>query len=305
MHLVLLPVGLPLLPFDLGPVRGVEVPLDARPVRASELLSPRLLQGLRSRELLACSGPLLPAPLLPRLPLPAHHCTLCEVVSQESLRRSAPVRDPPVLPGIRPEKLGRIVEPGLSACALAPLPARGQAVESVVDVTHLGRCLPASGRGVIDRSLLGRIVEPGLGACALAPLSARGQAVESVVDVTHLGRCLPASGRGVIDRGLLTAIGLVAFALARCFGEIGRGPRTATSLGVTGRGLLTATSLGGSVRVPLLVGEVAVTGLGHAIPLAALMTVWSLLSSDRSQSKDRSRRARRELLEGVETFAVS
>ena len=32
MHLVLLPVGLPLLPLDLCPARGVEVLLDTRPV---------------------------------------------------------------------------------------------------------------------------------------------------------------------------------------------------------------------------------------------------------------------------------
>ena len=32
MHLVLCPLGLPLLPLDLGPARGVEVPLVARPV---------------------------------------------------------------------------------------------------------------------------------------------------------------------------------------------------------------------------------------------------------------------------------
>ena len=47
MHLVLRPVGLPLLPLDLGPARGVEVPQVARPVRASLLLSPLLLQELR------------------------------------------------------------------------------------------------------------------------------------------------------------------------------------------------------------------------------------------------------------------
>ena len=229
MHLVWLPVGLPLFPLDLGPARGVEVSLDARPVRAGVLLSLMLLRELRSRELLARSGPLLPALLLPRLAVPTHHCMLCEVVSQESLRRSTPVRDPPVLPDLRLEKQGRIVEPAL------------------------GRAAPVTG----------------LAALALAPLPARSQAVESIVGVTSLGRCLSVTGGG-----LLTVISLVTFALARCLGETGRGPRTATgiALGVTGRGLRTATGLGRSVRVPLLVGEVAVTGLGHAIPLAALMT---------------------------------
>ena len=76
MHLVLLPVGLPLLLLDVCPARGVEVPLNARLVRASELLPPRLLRGLRIQERLARSGRLLPAPPLPRLALPTHHCTL-------------------------------------------------------------------------------------------------------------------------------------------------------------------------------------------------------------------------------------
>ena len=118
---------------------------------------------------------------------------------------------------------------------------------------------------------LGRAA-PVTGLAALAPLPTRCQVVESVVDVACLVRCLTVSGRG-----LLTAIGLVAFALTRCLGETGRGPRNSTSLagiafGVTSRGLQTATSLDGSVHVPLLVGEVAVTGLGHAIPFAALVT---------------------------------
>ena len=103
MHLVLRPVRFPLLPLDLGPARGVEVSLVARPVRASALLSPLLLRELGRRELLVHSGRPLPA-LLPRLPLPAHHCTLCDVVSRESLRRSAPIRDPPVFPDLRIEE---------------------------------------------------------------------------------------------------------------------------------------------------------------------------------------------------------
>ena len=86
------------------------------------------------------------------------------------------------------------------------------------------------------------------------------------------------------DRSLLTAIGLVAFTLARCLGETGRGPRTATgltgiALGVTGRGLLTAIGLDGSFRVPMLVGEVVVTGHSHAIPLAALCGRFSPLTA--------------------------
>ena len=112
----------------------------------------------------------------------------------------------------------------------------------------------------------------GLGDPALALLPARGQATESVVTGTHLSRCPPSCDRDVTGRSLLTAIGHVAFALARCLGEVGLGLRTATALigialGVTGRDLLIATGLDGSVRDPLLVGEVTVTARGHVIPL--------------------------------------
>ena len=247
IHLVLRPVRLPLLLLDLGPARGVEVSLVARLVHASALLSPLLLRELGRGELLVRSGRPLPA-LLPRWPLPAHHCMLCDVVSRESLRRSAPVRNPLMFPDLRIEEQGRIVEPALS------------------------RAAPVAG----------------LSDLALAPLPARGQAVESVVDGTRLGRCPPACGRG-----LLTAIGRVAFALARCLGETGRSLRTATglagiALGVTGRDLLLATDLDWSVRDP-----------------PRRSRVRSPLSSDRSRSKDKGRRARREQREGVETVTVS
>ena len=99
--------------------------------------------------------------------------------------RSAPVRDPLVFPNLRIEEQGRIVEPAL------------------------GRAAPVAG----------------LGDLALAPLPARGQAIESVVAGTRLGRCPPTCGRGH-----LTAIGRIAFALAQCLGEVGRGLRIATAL---------------------------------------------------------------------------
>ena len=121
MHLVLRPVRLPLLPLDLGPARGVEVSLVAHPVRASAPLSPRLLRELGRVRLLVRSGLPLPAPL-PRLPLPAHHSTLCDVVSRESLRRSAPVLDPPVFPDLRIEEQGRIAGPALGRPALVTSP---------------------------------------------------------------------------------------------------------------------------------------------------------------------------------------
>ena len=121
MHLVLRPMRLPLLPLDLGPARGVEVSLVARPVRASVLLPPRLLRELGRGKLLVRNGLPLPAPL-PRLPLPAHHSTLCDMVSQESLRWSAPVLDPPVFPDLQIEEQGRIAKPALGRPALVTGP---------------------------------------------------------------------------------------------------------------------------------------------------------------------------------------
>ena len=116
------------------PARGVEVSLVARLVRASALLPPRFLRELGRGRLLVRSGCPLPAPL-PRLALPAHHSTLCDVVSRESLWRFAPVLDPPMFPDLRIEEQGRIVGPTLGRPALvtgpvvltlALLPARGR-----------------------------------------------------------------------------------------------------------------------------------------------------------------------------------
>ena len=159
MHLVLRPVRLSLLLLDLGPARWVDVSLVPRPVRARALLSPLLLRELGRGELLVHSGRPLPAPL-PRLPLPAHHSTLCNMVSRESLRRSAPILNPPVFPDLRIEEQGRIVGPALGRpalvtgpidLALALLPARGQAVESVVGGSRLFRYPPASALGETGR----------------------------------------------------------------------------------------------------------------------------------------------------------
>ena len=64
MHLVRRPVRLSLLPLNLGPAKGVQVSLVARPVLASVLLSPRLLRELGRGELLVRSRRPLPALLL-------------------------------------------------------------------------------------------------------------------------------------------------------------------------------------------------------------------------------------------------
>ena len=110
---------------------------------------------------------------------------------------------------------------------------------------------------------------------ALAPLPVRGQEVESVEGGHCLGCSLPVCGRVEIGRGLLTTTALDAYALV--LGETGLDPRIDTSLagtalGMTSRDLLTATGHVVSVRVPLLAGEVAVTGRGHAISRVNLVT---------------------------------
>ena len=78
MHLVLCPGGLPPLPLDLGPARGVGVLLDCRLLRAGALPLLWLLRELAKGELLACSRLPLPAPL-PRLSLPIPRRTLDDV----------------------------------------------------------------------------------------------------------------------------------------------------------------------------------------------------------------------------------
>ena len=111
----------------------------------------------------------------------------------------------------------------------------------------------------------------------------------------------------MINRGVLTA-------LARCLGEIGRGLWTATALvgfalGVTGRFLRSATSHGGSVRDTLLVGRRGGRrdrSRSRDPPRRSRGTeAVPPLSSDRSRSDDRGRRARRELQEGETTVTVS
>ena len=134
MHLVLCPVRLPLLPFDLGLARGGGVSLDVRQLRASVPLSLQLLRDLERGRLLGRSGLSLPAPL-PRLLLPTHHSTLGDVMSREKFRWTAPFLDPPVFPDLLIEEQGRIVELALGRTALvtvavvlahAPLTVRGR-----------------------------------------------------------------------------------------------------------------------------------------------------------------------------------
>ena len=85
-------------------------------------LSLQLLRELQRGRLLGRSRLPLTAPL-PRLLLLAHRSTLCDMMSREKLRRSAPVLDPPVFPDLRIEEQGKIVEPALGWTALVTVAA--------------------------------------------------------------------------------------------------------------------------------------------------------------------------------------
>ena len=186
VHLVLLPVVLPLLPLAMLRARGVEVCLVALPVHASALLSPLPLWGLGIQERLARGGPLCAPPCL-QSALPAHHCTLREVVSRERLRKPAPVLVPPLLPGLRAEKHGRTLGlalvTGLVARTLAPLPVHDQEVRSAVGGAHLSRLLPVNGLGGTGRGLR---TATGLVAFASARFPAvTGRGVSLLTDTGH------------------------------------------------------------------------------------------------------------------------
>ena len=182
MHLVLLPVGL----FS-PPARPVSSERGGSATgRSSGARWDFCLFGSRSRRSpAACSAPSL-------VGSPSHHSMLCEVMSWESLRRPAPVSDPPGLPEFRLEKQGRIVGPAHGCMVL---------------VTDLAT-----------------------GILALLPV--RGQAVVNIVVVARLDRYLPMNGHVVIDCGLLTAVDLVVLALARCPGVSGCCLTTAAIFGI-------------------------------------------------------------------------
>ena len=142
VHLVLCLGELPLLPLDLGPARGVGVPLGFRLGRAGSLPLLLLLRERAKWELPArCRLPFRASPM--SLTLPNSHRTFHDVGIRGSLRHLAPAFYPPVVPDLRIEDQGRIRGLGHErvarvdvavVVALAPLPVRGQEVESVVFV---------------------------------------------------------------------------------------------------------------------------------------------------------------------------
>ena len=171
MHLVLCLVGLPLLPLNLGPARGVGVPLGIRLGRAGSLPLFLLLREEEERELPArCRRPFPASPRL--LTLPNSHCTFHDVRIRGSHQLLAPAFFPPAIQAPRGVDRGRIRGLGhvrvarvdvAVTLALAPLPVRGQEVVSVGSGHRPRRSLlvPAhavSGRGLLTATALGRVV---------------------------------------------------------------------------------------------------------------------------------------------------
>ena len=206
MHLVLCLGGLPLLPLDLGPARGVGVPLGFRLGRAGSLPLLLLLRERAKWELPArCRRPFPASPM--SLTLPNSHRTFHDVGIRGSLRHLAPAFYPPVVPDLRIEDQGRIRGLGHErvarvdvavVVALAPLPVRGQEVESVVGGRRLRRFLLVPAHGVKALGLDPRVdtshAVTALGVTGRSLLTATGRAGSVRVP-------LPAGEDGVTARG--------------------------------------------------------------------------------------------------------
>ena len=109
MHLVLCPGGLPPLPLDLGPARGVGVLLNYRLLRVGALSLRWLIRELAKGELLGRSG-LFCARYAPRLSLTIPRRTLDDVGNCGRLRRIATAFYPLVVPDLRIVVHGEIRE---------------------------------------------------------------------------------------------------------------------------------------------------------------------------------------------------
>ena len=217
MHLVLCLVGLPLLPLDFGPARGMGVPLGIRLAWAGSL-PPLLLREEEERELPAHNRRPFPAsPSL--LTLPNSHRTFHDVRIRGSHQSLAPAFCPPAIHALRGVDRGRTRGLGLVdvavAPALAPLPVRGQEVVSVGGGRRPPRSLlvvvyAVSGRGLLTATALG-VEALGRVVTGLDPRIDTDHAV-TALDVTGLGRLtgtahaeservpLPAGGSGTIVR---------------------------------------------------------------------------------------------------------
>ena len=232
VHLVLCLVGLPLLSLDLGPVRGVGVPLGIRLARAGLLPLLLLLREEEERELPARCRP--PFPSSPRLStLPNSHRTFHDVRIRGSHQSLAPAFYPPTIHAPRGVDRGRIRGLGHVrvarvdvAVALAPLPVHGQEVVSVGTGHRPRRSLLVSARAVSGRGLL----------------------TATALGVEALGRVVTGLDPR-IDTG-----------------------HAVTALDGSGRGLLTATARVVSERVPLPAGGSGVTVRGRTLSRIARLT---------------------------------
>ena len=211
VHLVLCLVGLPLLPLDLGPARGVGVPLGIRLARTGSLPLLLLLQGEEERELTArCRRPFPASPRL--LTLPNSHRTFHDVRNRENHQSLAPVFYPPAIHaprGVDRERIRglghvRVARVDVAvALALAPLPVRGQEVVSVGSGHRPRRSLLVSARAVSGRGLLTAtaldVEALGHVVTGLDPRIETGHAVTALDGSERVP--LPAGGSGVTVRG--------------------------------------------------------------------------------------------------------
>ena len=222
VHLVLCLVGLPLLPLDLGPARGVGVPLGIRLARAGLLPLLLLLREEEERGVARSrQTPLSRVSESVDSPQFSPHVPRREEF-EGVISLLLPAFYPPAIHALRGVDRGRIRGLGHVrlalvdvALALAPLPVHGQEVVSVGGGHRPRHALLVFAHGVSG------------------------------------------SGQEVSGRGLLTATALDVEALGRVV--TGLDPRidtghAVTALDVSGRGLLTATAPVVSMRVPLPVG---------------------------------------------------
>ena len=179
MHLVLCLGGLPLLPLDFGPARGVGVPLGIRLGRAGSLQTPfsRVSDVVDSPQF---------SPHIPRRGNSRESSATCSRVLSS---RGSQSSDRGRIRGLGHERVARVDV--AVALALAPLPVRGQEVEGVGS-GHRPRhslLVPAhavSGRGLLTATArgveaLGRVVT------GLDPRTDTGHAV-TALDVSGRGR---------------------------------------------------------------------------------------------------------------------
>ena len=205
MHLVLCLVGLPLLPLDLGPARGVGVPLGIRLAWAGSLPLLLLLREEEEQELPALDR--CPFPASPSLWTPPNsHRTFHDVRIRGSLQPLDPALYPPAIHALRGVNRGRIRGLGLErvalvdvavAPALAPLPVRGQGGVSVGGGHRPRHALLVVAHAV---SGLGLLTATALGVEALCRVVSGCGLLTATAPVVSVRVPLPVGGSGAIVR---------------------------------------------------------------------------------------------------------